>query len=354
MISVEKKIAILLPSLKFGGGERVSLNLAKEIKGLGIAIDILVMSKEGEFLAEAEKEFAVHDLQCNKTYKLPYLLLQYLIRNRPNALISSFWKLNICACLSRLFFPFFKLLLWEHSPPSRTSLSPTWLYALSASLLYQLATKIVSVSDGVREDIRQCTVGLSRKLLRIYNPIFPPTSFISKRHVNEIPKVISVGRLELEKNPQLLIEAFALLSEKTEAELLIVGDGSLREYLERLCVTLHIEKKVRFIGFVKNPYEFLINSDLYVMTSTYEGFGNTIAEALYCGLPVVSTDCPVGPRELLEGGMYGTLVPLNDPIALAKAMENELKNRRSPEVQQLAALRFLPETVAKQFLDLIK
>lgn len=357
MIDLPKKIAILLPSLKFGGGERVSLNLAREMKRLGIAIDILVMSKEGEFLAEAEKEFTVHDLQCNKTYKLPYLLLHYIIRNRPNALISNFWKLNLCACLTRLCFPFFKLILWEHSPPSKSPFAPVWVYALSASLFYQLSSKIVAVSNGVRDDIRRNTFGLSPKIITIYNPITPPNDGLFNSLLPRLdmrPKIISVGRLSREKNQELLLQAFAILVKKIDAILLIVGDGELRKKLEQLCVDLNIVSRVEFFGFSHHPYELMVSSDLLVLSSDLEGLPTAIIEAFYCGLSVVSTDCPCGPRELLVDGKYGTLVPMSDHFALAKAIENELINRRVPEVQQSAAIRFLPETVVKQFLSLMK
>lgn len=358
MSVVLKKIAILLPSLKFGGGERVSLNLAAAMKELGISVDILVMSKEGEFLAEAQKNFNVYDLRCDKTYKLPFRLFQYAFLNSPQALISNFWKLNLCACSMRLFFPYLKLILWEHSPPSKTSFSPTWLYALSATLLYQLSTKIVAVSDGVQDDIKRCTLGLSRKLITIYNPIAPPKVDPLKRSTSRIdktPLIVSVGRLEPEKNPELLIEAFALIVEKNiNARLLFVGEGSLRKELEQLCLDLNIEKHVKFLGFSPNPYDILINSDLFVMSSNWEGLPTVIIEALYCGLPVVSTDCPSGPRELLVNGEYGSLVPMNDKFAFALAIEDELKKNRLPEVQKAAALRFLPSVVVRKFIDLLK
>ncbi len=351
-----KKIAILLPSLKYGGGERVSLNLAREMKRLGCEVNILVMSKVGEFLAEAEKEFTVHDLKCNKTYELPYLLWKYIISNRPDALISNFWKLNLCSCFSRIFFPFFKLILWEHSPPSKSPFAPAWLFAISASLLYRFSNKIVAVSNGVRDDVRSNTFFLNRKILTIYNPIEPPNvnlAAFTSAPINSIPKIISVGRLSKEKNLELLLLSFSILLKKIDATLLIVGDGSLRGGLEQLCVDLNIEHRVIFFGYSSNPYSLIINSDLLVLSSNLEGLPTAIVEALYCGLPVVSTDCPCGPRELLMDGKFGSLVPMGDQFALANAMERELLSKRSPDLQKIAAHRFLPETVAKQFLGLI-
>ena len=357
MINNVKKVAILLPSLKFGGAERVSINLAKEMKSLGIAVDILVMSKEGEFLEEAEENFRVYNLRCNRTYKLPYRLLEYTWINRPDVVISNFLKLSLCACISRIFSPSVRLILWEHAPPSMQSFFSLCVYSLSASLFYQFSSKVVAVSRGVATDIAAITVGLKRKIVTIYNPIVPPDDLLLKKSAVKIsnsPQIISLGRLESEKNPALLIQAFALLPDELNARLLMVGDGSQRKKLEQICIDLNIQKKVRFFGFTTDPYQLLINADLLVLPSNFEGFGNVIVEAMYCGLPVVSTDCPYGPRELLMNEQYGSLVPVNDKFAMARAIQYELENRRSPEVQKDAAQRFLPSVVVRQFLDLVK
>jgi glycosyltransferase involved in cell wall biosynthesis len=352
----QKKIAILLPSLKFGGAERVSLNLATEMKLQGISIDILVMSKEGEFLAEAEEKFRVYDLRCDRTYKLPYNLIKYAFNNHPDGIISNFFKLNLCACIARLFSPSTRLILWEHAPPSMGAFCPIWLYSLLASIFYQFSTKVVAVSNGVAADIASRTIGINGKLVTIYNPIVPPNQLLLKKKPDKNYKrsiIISLGRLEPEKNTSLLIESFALLPKQLNARLLIVGDGTERRKLEQLCIDLNVQKKIKFLGFINNPYEILINADLLVLSSNFEGFGNVIAEALYCGLPVVSTDCKCGPRELLANGMYGSLVAVNDKNNMANAIKFELKKRRLPEIQKYGAQRFLPNVIANKFIDLI-
>src|SRR4051812_39502663 len=114
------KVAILLPSLKFGGAERVSITLARQLKEADLAIEFVLMSKEGELLNDAASEFNIRDLRCRRTYQLPMRLHGYLRESQPDVLICSFWKLNLCACLARLLTPKVKLLLWEHSPPSRS------------------------------------------------------------------------------------------------------------------------------------------------------------------------------------------------------------------------------------------
>ena len=189
------RIAFLLSSLKFGGGERVALNLAAALRAEGYGIDILLMSHEGEFLAEAHRQFRVIDLRCDRTWRLPWRLLTYLRQTHPDALIASFWKLNLCACLARVGAPAVRLVLWEHSPPSRSANSPTWLYALSASLLYPLATRVVVVSSGVAADVRRITLGLGGKVLTIFNPIPAPRVVRADTGWDDGRRVLWVGRL---------------------------------------------------------------------------------------------------------------------------------------------------------------
>lgn len=333
------------------------LNLATALKAEGFQVDILLMSKEGEFLAGAELEFNVVDLQCDRTYKLPGKLLSYLTKQRPSFLLSSFWKLNLCACIAKMFYPRFRLLLWEHSPPSISKNSPTWLYAISASIFYQLASRVIAVSSGVHQDIAGCTLGLKRKLVVIFNPINPPDTrlLVGRSTVNSESKlVISVGRLDEPKNPQLLLEAFALLPEHCNAKLVMVGDGPLRGALEELQTRLGLQDRLTLTGFHPNPYELMAEADLLVVPSDREGLPTVIVEALYCGLRVVSTDCGAGIRDILLDNKYGTIVPVRDKVSLAQAIEAELSTQYPKQVQQDGAKRFLPNIVVNQFLALMK
>jgi len=352
-----KKVAIILPSLKFGGAERVSLNLAKALKNRGYIVDILIMRHTGEFIAEAERNFGVIDLDCRKTYKLPYKLLKYTLINKPDVIISNFWKLNLCACIAKAFYQSVKLILWEHSPPSKTPTSPIWLYCPTASLLYRMSNSIVVVSEGVGADLIRSTIGLANKVIKIYNPVAPPSDAelrSKNKRFDDSILIISVGRLDPQKNPTLLIEAFARVSSNNEkVKLLVIGDGILREELEILSNKLGVSERVRFAGFVSNPYSYLADSDIFVLTSNYEGLPTVIIEALYCGLPIVSTDCPSGPRELLDNGKYGSLVEVNNIEQLVVAIEQGLSKTKSAHSALYAAANFSPEIVVGKFIELM-
>lgn len=341
----------MLPSLKFGGAERVALNLARALKALGWTVAILVMSREGEFLAEAERDFDVVDLKCDRTRKLPGCLARYLTAHPTEIVLSSFWKLNLCACLARVAGGPRRLLLWEHSPPSISKNSPTLLYAISASLLYRLADRVICVSAGVRDDVARWTVGLTSRLQVIHNPIPPPSAPLpASRAPSATKRIAWVGRLDEPKNPQLLVEAFALLAPRIAAELIYVGDGPFREALEQRCRELGLAQRVRFAGFQRAPYDVLAACDLLALTSDREGLPTVLVEALHCGLGVVSTDCGQGVHEILRGSAYGTIVARGDPQALADAIEAELSRPRDKARQIEGGQRFLPEEIARQFV----
>lgn len=349
----DKKISILLSSLEFGGAERVMLNLAEAITEKGVTVELVLTRKEGGFLEEAEKRFRVVDLHMKKTYTLPFKLLRYIIASRPNAVISNNWKQSLCACLTRLLFPFFKILVVEHGTPD-SSPESKWIFSIIATVFYRAANKVITVSIGVADDIKQCTYGLSDKLEVIYNAIYPPgcAPIKKEKQLNEsCLTVITVGTLCARKNHALLLEAFAIVVGRVNAKLVMVSDGELRKKLESQAKHLGIADRVSFVGYHSNPCELMVESDLFVLASNYEGLPTVLIEALYCGLPIVSTDCPHGPREILMNGEYGTLVKVGDAIALADAIVKELSKGRNPVRQQRGAERFLPDRIACQYLS---
>jgi len=341
----------LLPNLKFGGAERVSINLARNLKERGFEVYFLLMSLEGEFLKEAKEEFNVLNLSCNRTYKLPFKLIYALWKYRPYAIISSFWKLNLCNCLARLFYPKVKSFLWEHGLPSLNEHNkPKWLFSISASLIYPIANRIIAVSSSVSSDIKAITFGLEHRMSVIFNPIIPPDfEFKKTKEITNIRRLIWVGRLENSKNPELMIDAFLQLSENYFLD--FIGDGALKLKLENKCKKHGLEKRINFRGFQSDVYEWMINADILVVTSDHEGLPSVIVEALYCGLRIVSTDCRGGIRDILCNEKYGKLVPIRDPNALAIAIENSYNISYSIDFQKKGGERFLPKVITDQFLN---
>ena len=346
-----RSIALLLPSLKFGGAERVALALADAFVAAGHKVSILLMSAEGEFLAEARDRFEVVDLQCNRTRKLPLRLANYLRDASPDLLVSSFWKLNLCACLARVAHPSTRLLLWEHSPPSLSKQSPSLLYGVSSTLLYRLATGIVCVSRGVRDDVLSLTTGLEDRLVVIHNPIPAPRNLPRRSAKTRRKRIAWIGRLDEPKNPGLMIETLAMLP---DLELVMAGEGRLRADLERSANALGLDARVQFLGFVPNAYAVLAEADLLVLTSDREGLPGVLVEAMHAGIGVVATDCGTGVRDIIQAPEHGLVCAKGNLEALAAAINEALSRTFAPDHQRKRAEAFDPAVIAGQFLEMAR
>jgi glycosyltransferase involved in cell wall biosynthesis len=228
------------------------------------------------------------------------------------------------------------------------------------ALGYRLASARVGVSNGVVDDIAQLS-GLSPdRFSVIHNPVRlrDTPSFESLADAEALwgvprgARLISVGKFKAQKNHPLLLRAFARLS-RPDARLMLVGSGDGEPALRQLAAELGVAERVIFAGFKADPTPFYATSDLFVLASDYEGFGNVIVEALRCGVPVVATDCRSGPREILDDGKYGRLVPVGDADALAEAMFESLDGIHDPAVLKARAGCFSVAKAADDYLGLL-
>lgn len=218
------------------------------------------------------------------------------------------------------------------------------LYGLIARLAYKRASSIVSLSEGVAEEFEDLYRLERNSVVVIPNPV--DTRFVSERsrepldesvsELGDVPILLTVGRLEAQKNHALLLRAFARVRDEVEAQLLIAGTGRLQGKLERLAVDLGVRSDVRFLGWVNNPFSLMKRATVFVLSSNFEGLGNVILEALACGCPVISTDCPFGPADILAKSEAGILVPVDDERALANALLDLL---RDPHMRRLLSER---------------
>lgn len=355
------RIAIVLPSLAGGGVERVVLSLARGFLAGGHAVDIVLRRARGELLGHVPGGARLVNLGCERLSAVPLAFARYLRRERPDAVIANMWPLtSLCVIGHRLARSPVRLAVVEHAPLSPVAHYRTWrrrpLLRGTLALGCRLADASIAVSAGVAADIA-ALAGLAPHRLRvIYNPIeIPPQAEAGGGEAlwgqGHGPRILSVGRLSAEKNQALLLEAFAALRTNVNARLVILGEGPLRAALEAQAARLGLGDAVRLPGFLANPWPAYRAADLFVLSSDYEGFGNVIVEALAAGLPVVSTDCPAGPREILAGGAFGTLVPCGNAPALAAAMLATLKQPRDPERLRIRAAEFSPEVARDAYLQ---
>jgi len=218
--------------------------------------------------------------------------------------------------------------------------------------IYGHADGVVAVSEGVAKDLARKLNLPDKSITTIYNPVV--SQEMIDRGSDELrwdfhePVIISVGRLTEAKDYPTLLKAFAHFRKQRKSTLVILGEGELREDLEALAKSLGVWQDVHMPGFVDNPYSWMKKADLFAMSSKWEGLPTVLIEALALGVPIVSTDCPSGPREILEQGRWGRLVPIGDDAAMAKAWVDVLNSARVPSTErakdfsvELAATRYL-------------
>jgi glycosyltransferase involved in cell wall biosynthesis len=338
-------IAFFLMDIGGGGAEKVMLTLASGFAEQGLKVDLVLVKVEGDYLALISPKVRLVNLEGKRLITSLPLLGNYLNKEQPKVLMSALDDTNTIALLAKkLANVSTRVIVTVHTHISRSCQMSTQLKRRLTPLFvrwfYPLADEIVAVSQGVAEDAAYVS-GLSlEKIKVIYNPIYT-SNLIEKYHQpvehpwfldKHRPVILGVGRLEKQKDFPTLIRAFALVRQQYAARLMILGQGKELPHLETLVKELNIEEDVAFPGFVANPYAYMTQAKLFVLSSSFEGFGNVLVEAMLAGTPVVSTDCESGPAEVLENGKYGKLVAVGDVNGLATAMINTLNNPLDAEL----------------------
>jgi glycosyltransferase involved in cell wall biosynthesis len=235
-----------------------------------------------------------------------------------------------------------------------------WLLIQLIKTFYRWASDVVVVSRGAADDFLRVTGLPPERVKVIYNPIVTPELRRKAKEAlvhpwfaaGQPPVVLGVGRLSAQKDFGTLIHAFARVRETCTARLMILGEGEDRPMLETLIASLGLQGDVEMPGFVANPYTYMTHARLFVLSSRWEGLPTVLVEALFCGLPVVATDCPSGPREILQGGQYGRLVPVGDVTALAQTIQDSLAAQVQPPPVD-SWMPFEQATVVDQYLNVL-
>lgn len=337
MTPSERPIAFFLPSVRGGGAQRVIVNLAQGMAERGLAVDMVLATSDGVFLDHLPPQVRVVDLGAGRLIRSLLPLTRYLRRERPRILVSSMTHANLIALwAARLARRSTPVMVTVHNTMSESTPDQGALGGrLSLPLLrafYPWADSIVAVSRGAADDLAR-TTGLPRERVQvIYNPVITPAVQAPARQVpdhpwfdaGQPPVILGVGRLTRQKDFSTLIRAFAEVRRRCPARLIILGEGEDRPELERLIAELGLRGDVALPGFRDNAMAYMAGSALFVLSSAWEGLPTVLIEALAAGTRVVSTDCPSGPREILQSGRLGALVPVGDVPALAGAILDAL------------------------------
>ncbi len=371
MNDTKTDLGIYMPVFINGGVERVISNLISAFIAQGMKVD-LVLNQGGQssILKRLPPEVEIIDLKANQFFKYLPKLISYLREKRPKTLLAAVHKAPEIAIIAKyLAMVSTRVVISEHTNLSLDikignplgNQMKSNLIPIAIQFLYPLADSITAVSHGVARDLAT-TAKLSLESIEvIYNPtITPQLSQKSQESIGhpwfapgQSPVVLGVGRLEQQKDFPTLIHAFAKVRQMQTAKLVILGSGREEKKLLSLVDELKLNEDVAMLGFVDNPYAYMAKSAVFVLSSAWEGFGNVIVEAMAVGTPVVSTNCPNGPEEILDNGKYGELVPVGDSQAMAEAilrvLLGEIKSVDSDWLEQ-----FKLETVAQKYLDVLQ
>ncbi len=359
-------VAIVLESLNVGGLERVMVTFAEGLAAEGHKVEIVLLRGGGILIAQVPPAIAIVDLKARSSLFAIPALISYFRRKKAVSTVTAGDHISIIAVVAhRLACGRGPIVVTQQSNVSKVranakSLKVKFISSL-VHFVYPLADRVVCASEDVATDLIAIRAIPSEAATVIYNPIVRPEII---RLGNEKPEgiglprdsrplIVGFGRLSPEKNFPLLIDAFAILRKTREAHLSIIGDGPERARLRAQVSALGLGADVTLTGYLSNPYALVKASKVFALSSNFEGLPTVLVEAMALGVPVVATDCRSGPREILEGGRWGKLVPVGDADALASGIADALDGRLA--IPSLAVLtdRFGVENAIRRYVPLL-
>lgn len=328
----ENRLCIVIPSLAGGGAEKVAINIANDRARAGEIVDLVVFIKKGPYLSQVDERVNLIDIGAKRTRYAFFAMLKYLREYNPSSLLSCIRDSNIIVGLALCFVKLPKVIFREANTFNLIDKMPWWSRYLTIFLMrftYSNAHTIIANSDDTKADLVNHKIVLEGKIIVIENPVLPDNYKDLSLKKFEAPwdgwqdlkVILAVGRLHQQKGFDFLIKAFQkVYSVNKSARLLIVGEGEERESLESQLEEGGVSPVACILGFQDNIFPYFLNASVFALSSRWEGFGNVLVEALSVGTPVVSIDCPGGPRMILENGKYGQLVAPNDLEAFSNAL----------------------------------
>lgn len=345
-----KKLSVFIYSMAAGGAERVVSNLLDELVK---SYEVHLILMNDRIFYKIHKNVVIHYLENSKPFengfikllKLPYLGLKYKNISRKLKIDIHFVWMNrpsYIATFGRIFGDKKPLIINECSTPSVLYEKPNFKSKMNKFLikwLYPKADLIYPNSLGNLEDLRDNFNIDPLKMKVLYNALnLDDIKEKSKEEIDQKKKFfLSVGRLDKGKNHELLIRAFHGLK-NSDMDLLIIGDGILKEYLQNLINELNLQKSVKLLGFDKNPYKYMSRCHAFVFVSLFEGFSNALIEALACGKLVITSDHKSGARELMGDNEWGVLVGVNDLDATMKMMQKSIDDPQWVKIYEKNAI----------------
>lgn len=363
---IPPRIAIFASFSGVGGVERMLLNLAEGLLGCGCRVDLLMIKSSSLHLETVPPGLKIVKLRANHTWGSLAELAGYLDRSRPDAFLAAKNRANQVAILARRLGRSPTRLAVRMGTHTSTAIAGRGkvkkaLWYLPIKFLYRQADEIVAVSEGVKKDLLRITGLPPARVTVIANPVVSNRIYELAAAPNphpwfndtQVPVILGAGRLTRQKDFPTLVRAFARVRAARPCRLIILGDGHDRQELISLARQLAVDRWIDLPGFSPNPYAYLRRAALFALSSLWEGSPNVLTEALALGTPVVATDCPSGPREILKDGLIGRLVPVGDAEALAAAILDTLCAPPDEALLKSATRDYTVEHSSRRYLELL-
>jgi glycosyltransferase involved in cell wall biosynthesis len=361
-VTNDRPLAFFAAALPAGGAEKAILTIAGGFAAKGDRVHLVLATAGGELMSQIPSGVALVDLQKKRAITSVAGLAMYLRRTRPVALISALTHANLVAIVATSAAATrTPVIVTEHTMLSKASRASSdtreRVMPTLVRFVYPHATSVVAVSQGVADDLRISVPRLHPQV--IPNPVPTDLTERAKEATGHqwldsptLPVILGVGRLVQIKAFDVLIRAVASLQAQTPCRLVILGEGDARRPLESLIAELGLDDRVALPGHVENPYAWMARARVVALSSRREGLPTVLLEALSLGKAIVATDCESGPREILQGGRLGRLVPVDDAAALGVALADALSSAAPPRPPDAVA-NYSVDRVLKAYAELV-
>lgn len=357
------KILFILPSFGVGGAEKNTLNLSNYYISKGYIVGVLVFTDDIELRKKLNPSIDFFQINSHRLRGGVWKAAKIIYKYKPNIIYANMWPITLISQFAKLIsFSNANLIMVEHINLSSglvlSSLFERFLAKLTHLFFRLVGTKFVAVSSGVKRDLISNYKLKENQIKIIYNPVIENapslvnvSKYAIKKNSTSAINILSVGNLKKQKNYKNLINSVNILVNRGyKINCMIIGDGGERNELVELVGQLNLNNSIKFLGRLIDIEKYYILTDVFVLSSSYEGLGNVLIEALSFGCRIVSTDCDYGPREILEDGKYGVLVEKDNPLELANGIEKSLSIELNQIKLRDKSLDFLVDIISEQYL----